>query len=160
MDPNYAPPQWLWLPCIHTMSHSFMMAPMDPSNTPYSLIMAPMDPHYVPLIYDGSRGYLQYAPLIDDVSHGSALFTNHLWCLPWLPPIRPSSIMMDPSWLKWSLLHTWPTTQLGNFSWSLFDDILTPPLFNLKCDHLLIEVGKFSYLYTHVDKCLLQGFKR
>ena len=159
---------------VYTLCYpSMLIYPMDPHYVPLiddryhgsklcppSMIMAPMYPHYVPLIYDGSHGSLQYALLIDYGSHGSTLFTTQLWCLPRLPPIFPPSTMMDPSWLKLSLLHTWPTTQLGKFSCSLFDDILTPPIFNLQRGRSLLEVGNFSYLYTHVDKCLLQGVRR
>ena len=148
------------------------MYPMDPHSveliyywshwstlcTP-SMIMAPMDPHYVPLIDDGSRGSLQYSPLIDDGSHGSTLFTTQVWCLQSLPPIFPPSMMMTPSWLKSSLLHTWPTPQIGDYYCSLFDDILTPPFFNLQCDRLLLEDRKIYYIYTHVDKYLLQGVR-
>ena len=47
-----------------------------------------------------------------------------------------------------------------HFSCSLFNDILTPPHFNTQQECSLLEVGKTTYLSTHIDKCLLEGVIR
>ena len=121
------PTQWLWIPWLHTLSHSMIMAPMTP----------------------------QYVPLIDYGSHGSTLCTTHLLCIPWLPTICPPSITIAPSWWIVSLLHPWPTPQLGDCFCSLFNDILTPPIFNLRRNRLLLEVGQITYISTHMDKGII-----
>ena len=58
------------------------------------------------------------------------------------------------------LIHPWTTPELGGFSCSLFDDIFTPPPFNLQRIHLLLEVRQITYLSTHMYQGIFEGIRR
>ena len=120
------PPQLL-IANRHSIRYPHTLSPLNDDGShgsticPSSMIMDPMSTNYVPLI---DNGY-----------HGSTLFPTQLWWIPCLTPFPPPSMMMDPSWWRGSLLHPCTTPHLGDFSFSLFYDILTPPLFNIQYNH-------------------------
>ena len=58
------------------------------------------------------------------------------------------------------LLHPQTNSQLGSFSLSLFDNILTPPPCNLQHGHLLLDVGQITNIYNHIYKGILEGVIR
>ena len=166
MDPHSFPPQLLWLPCIHTLYPSIIMDPMAPHSVPLndyvyhvstlcnpqwwwlSIIMDPMAPSNLSPFND-------YGSLMMNIRWWVSCLCTNGW-LTWLEDdcqkyMRRFSIVQCITTLAPSSAH--PSDMW--FSFPLFDDILTPPPFNIQSEHSLLDVFQFTYISTHMDKGLL-----